>query len=209
MLTLHQIKKRYYTALILDIPQLELPAGIYWIQGANGAGKTTCMKVIAGLIPFEGEALLLGDVSSRRQPLRYRQLVNYAEAEPLYPSFLTGEDLLHLYNTTKGRGRKDLRELAGMLGADAFLQNPVSSYSSGMLKKLSLVLAFAGTPSLILLDEPLITLDSATIPILYEWIRELHTQHGVTFCITSHQPISEALPVTATLAIAHKDLIFL
>lgn len=208
MLSLQHIKKRYYTEWILDIPQLELFSGIYWIQGGNGAGKTTCLKVMAGLIPFEGEVLLQGPVSHRRQPIRYRQLVSYAEAEPVYPSFLTGEDLLSLYTATKGQGHEDLRQLAVVLDAHTFLHNPVSSYSSGMLKKLSLLLAFAGKPLVILLDEPLITLDSAAIPVLYEWIRRFHVQHGVTFCITSHQPLSDALPVTAILAIEHKDLIF-
>jgi ABC-2 type transport system ATP-binding protein len=209
MITLQHIQKKYYDTLILSIPRLELPPGIYWMQGGNGAGKTTCLKIIAGLIPFEGDVTVQTTISSKQQPVRYRQLVNYAEAEPLYPAFLTGRDLLHLHTATKGPGPENIEELATLLGVPAFLNNPVSSYSSGMLKKLSLLLAFTGTPAVILLDEPLITLDSATIPVLYDWIRRFHTQHGVTFCITSHQPIADgALPVTATLAIEHKDLVY-
>jgi ABC-2 type transport system ATP-binding protein len=207
MLTLHQIQKKYYETLILNIPELELSSGIYWVQGGNGAGKTTCLKVIAGLIPFDGDVIIQATISSKKQPVRYRQLVNYAEAEPLYPGFLTGRDLLRLHTSARGKGHEDITALAAMLGIPAFLNNPVSSYSSGMLKKLSLLLAFTGTPSLVLLDEPLITLDDAAIPVLYEWIRRFHTQHGVAFFITSHQPIGEgALPVTATLAIRNRNI---
>jgi ABC-2 type transport system ATP-binding protein len=207
MLTLYQIQKKYYDTLILNIPELELSTGIYWLQGGNGVGKTTCLKVIAGLIPFDGEVVLGTTISSKKNPIRYRQLVNYAEAEPLYPGFLTGRDLLRLHTSAKGKAYEDITALAAALGIPAFLNNPVSSYSSGMLKKLSLLLAFTGAPSLILLDEPLITLDDTAIPLLYEWVRRFHIQHGVTFCITSHQPIAEgALPVRATLSIENKRI---
>ncbi|KAA2241926.1 ATP-binding cassette domain-containing protein [Chitinophaga agrisoli] len=207
MITLHQIQKKYYDSLIISVPKLELPHGIYWMQGGNGAGKTTCLKIIAGLIPFEGDVLVKSTISSKRQPVQYRQMVSYAEAEPLYPAFLTGRDLLQLHTGARGEGYESITELSALLGIPAFIHNPVSSYSSGMLKKLSLLLAFTGRPALILLDEPLITLDTATIPILYDWIRRFHTQHGVSFVITSHQLITAGeLQLTATLVIDNKEL---
>ncbi|HEU4553136.1 MAG TPA: ATP-binding cassette domain-containing protein [Chitinophaga sp.] len=207
MLILQHVQKRYYERLIINIPQLELPAGIYWMQGGNGAGKTTCLKIMAGLIPFDGEVKINTHISSKQQPVQYRQLVNYAEAEPLYPGFLTGRDLLQLYISTKGAGYEDVHVLSTSLGIPDFINNPVSSYSSGMLKKLSLLLAFTGKPALILLDEPLITLDTAAIRELYSWIGRFHTQHGVSFLITSHQPLAAgALPVTAALALQQGQL---
>jgi ABC-2 type transport system ATP-binding protein len=206
VITLHAVKKSYQDVPILDIAQLELPAGIYWLQGENGAGKTTCMKVMAGLIPFKGEIRLNGSVSSRQHPVQFRRLINYAEAEPLYPSFLTGRDLLELYLNTKGGNREQVLETGERLGVDIFINNPVSSYSSGMLKKLSLLLAFTGNPALILLDEPLITIDTRALAVLYDLIRE-HSTRGVSFCITSHQPLdAEELTVTGTLKVAHQNI---
>lgn len=208
VITLQKVRKFYGSFEVLAIDQLVLKGGIYWLQGQNGAGKTTCMKMLAGLIPFEGEIILQGQVSSKRQPVRYRQLVNYAEAEPVYPGFLTGKDLIRLYNTTKRGDTTMTGRMATLLGIDAFVENPVSSYSSGMLKKLSLLLAFIGTPAVILLDEPLITIDTATLPVLYTLIQECY-DNGVTFCITSHQPIPPGvLPVTATLAVEHKNIVY-
>lgn len=190
VLSLQQIVKSYHNTVILNIPSLHFDNGIYWLLGGNGSGKTTSMKIMAGLIPFEGDVIVQGTVSCRKQPVPYRRLVNYAEAEPLYPGFLTGNDLFRLYISTKGKGYTDLQRFISMLGIDAFIDQPVSSYSSGMLKKLSLLLAFTGRPQVILLDEPLITLDAHSIPLLYNMIEEFHQQYAVTFCITSHQAVA-------------------
>jgi ABC-2 type transport system ATP-binding protein len=71
----------------------------------------------------------------------------------------------------------------------SYIDRPIGTYSSGMLKKLSLVLAFLGNPKLILLDEPLITIDMESLKILYSWIREQYHDKGVSFMLSSHQPL--------------------
>lgn len=207
VISLQSVKKSYQDVPVLDIPFLSLPHGIYWLQGENGAGKTTCMKVMCGLIPFKGEIILNEQVSNRLQPEAFRRLINYAEAEPLYPSFLTGRDLLELYIGTKGGDRQQVMQLCEQLGVHIYLNNPVSTYSSGMLKKLSLLLAFVGKPAIILLDEPLITIDSHALGILYELIRTFHDA-GVTFCITSHQAMDPAeITVTGILKLVDKNIV--
>jgi ABC-2 type transport system ATP-binding protein len=204
MLTLKDIVKAYHDTVILEVPTLTLDHNIYWLLGVNGAGKTTGMKVMAGLVPFKGDILVNNNISCQKQPVQYRRLVNYAEAEPLYPGFLTGNDLVSLYLQTKGNGYKDIKELITLLGINNFIHRPVSTYSSGMLKKLSLLLAFTGTPKVILLDEPLITLDTQTVPLLYNMVEEFYSQYGVTFCITSHQPVSA---VSVQLQVQGKNIV--
>ncbi|SFW50790.1 ABC transporter ATP-binding protein [Chitinophaga sancti] len=189
VLRLKNVIKAYEDHVVLNIPDLQLGYGTYWLLGGNGAGKTTCMKVMAALIPSQGE-ISVDNVQAKQQPVQFRRLVNYAEAEPVYPGFLTGKDLLHLYLKTKGKGYKDLDQIIHLLGIQEFFHRPVSGYSSGMLKKLSLVLAFTGTPKVILLDEPLITLDVQTVPLINNLVEEFHTQFGITFIISSHQPVS-------------------
>ncbi|PUZ30275.1 ABC-2 type transport system ATP-binding protein [Chitinophaga costaii] len=207
MISFNQVEKYYGDTLALSIPQLTLEAGIYWIQGENGAGKTTCLKMLAGLLPFKGQVLLDDHIDSRKAPIAYRKKVNYAVAEPLYPEFLTGHELIQLYLDTKGPGPYAVEELARTLGAGSYLQTPVGTYSSGMLKKLSLLLAFLGNPSLILLDEPLITLDVATVAAMYGLISRMHAT-GVSFMITTHQALSEeGLLLTGTLQVAHKTMV--
>src|SRR5437868_10929138 len=96
MLEMQNIKKRYNIKVVLDIPLLKIENGIYWLKGENGSGKTTLLKIIAGLLPFEGD-VKFNNVSVKKNPLAYRQKVSWAEAEPLFPLFMSGSDIVSLY----------------------------------------------------------------------------------------------------------------
>lgn len=152
MLQLTNFSKTYHGRAVLRIDSFTFASCMYWIQGANGSGKSTLLQAIAGIIPFEGDILLAGQLSVKKQAVAYRRLVNFAEAEPMFPSFLTGRELIHLFRTAKqGPPHQEDFYLEG-LQMTAYVHEPVSTYSSGMLKKLSLVLAFLGQPTCIVLD---------------------------------------------------------
>lgn len=207
MLHFTQFEKRYSNSTpVISIPSLSLKEDIYWLQGENGAGKTTLLKAIAGLIPFSGN-IQVYDTDIRKQRIQYRKLVNWADAEPLYPGFLTGIDLINFYQQTKGTDQNQLLQLIQAFGIDNYMHQKVSTYSSGMTKKLSLILAFIGTPKWILLDEPLITLDTTAIRTCLSLIHT-YQQKGVSFLITSHQSFIDTAPFTTThLQITKKTLV--
>lgn len=102
MLEISRLKKQYGATVILSVPLLSFDNGVYWIKGGNGSGKTTLLKMIAGLLPFEG-SIRLNEFDLKKNPVEYRSYVNYAEAEPLFPSFITGEDLIRLFQKAKKR----------------------------------------------------------------------------------------------------------
>jgi len=172
---------------ILDIPRLEIPQGIHWIKGRNGSGKTTFFKSIAGIIPSEGEILLSQQYEIRRNPVEYRLRVNYSEAEPLFPAFLSGKEILEFIASAKQASNSEKEQLIESLGLKLFFENPCGTYSSGMLKKLSLAMAFLGKPELIMLDEPLITIDQISVQVLTRLISDFRKEKGVSFLISSHQ----------------------
>ncbi len=205
MLHLKQFRKTYGTTEIISVSELQLSPGIYWLKGTNGSGKTTLMKSIAGMTPFEG-AIEVGGVSIKHDRLEYTSSVNYAEAEPIFPGFLTGNDLINFYRETKPTLEASIEHLSEVLGTHLFSGNRIATYSSGMTKKLSLVLAFMGTPKLILLDEPLITLDTATVENLRAIIRQ-KLNEGVSFLITSHQDIGLNDVTMQTLEVLNKTLV--
>jgi ABC-2 type transport system ATP-binding protein len=190
MLHLTNLKKTYGLRVILDIPNLILPDGAHWIKGNNGSGKTTLMKIIAGINPFEGNVVLHG-IDLIQKPLEYRQLVSFAEAEPLFPGFLTGWDLIRFVQKTRNEKDDIINSLVDYFDILSFLAYPVGTYSSGMVKKLSLLLPFIGSARLILLDEPLITLEDSFLPKLFSLIKERQAQ-GVSFLLSSHQPFQES-----------------
>jgi ABC-2 type transport system ATP-binding protein len=190
LIQITNLRKKYGSRVVLTVPDLSLGPGIHWVQGGNGSGKTTLFKTLAGLLPFEGEITFEGNLSLQQQPVACRRLVNYGEAEPLYPPFLTGHDLIRLFADSKKADPKQLGPLVEALGVNQFAYQSVGSYSSGMLKKLSLVLAFIGPARLILLDEPLITLDVAAVEVVYSLIHQARAR-GVSFLISSHQAFEE------------------
>lgn len=146
------------------------------------------LKSIGGFLFFKGQILLDG-ISLKKQGVIYRQRVNFADAEPMYPEFLTGWEMIKMFKQAKGGPENQEDQLVESMHMGSYLGNPIGTYSSGMLKKLSLVLAFLGNPRLILLDEPLITIDVASLEILYQWIADRYKAAGVTFLLSSHQPL--------------------
>lgn len=189
MLTLSKIKKHYHHFLALDIPIIKFEKGLSWIKGANGSGKTTLFKIISGIAPFDGEIILNDTISCKRNPQQYRLHVNYAPAEPVYPTFLTGKDLLDFYLSCKKGNAEQVKKLCNMFGMHEYISNPVGTYSSGMLKKFSIACAFIGNPKLMVLDEPLITLDESSANHLYDLIKET-LKSDVTIFISSHQQVN-------------------
>jgi ABC-2 type transport system ATP-binding protein len=209
MLHFQKFEKRYGNFPALKIDELTIPAGIYWIKGVNGSGKSTLLKSIAGILSFKGDILLNNSISITKQPVAYRKLVNFAEAEPLFPEFLTGMEMISLFADAKGAPAGQAQQLIESMLMTAYVDRPVGSYSSGMMKKLSLLLAFLGKPEVILLDEPLITIDTASLKILYTWMAERHAQQGTSFLLTSHQPLDPAeLPAATELLVDNQTLNF-
>jgi ABC-2 type transport system ATP-binding protein len=188
MLHFVEFKKFYGNYPALTIADFNIEPGIYWIKGVNGSGKSTLLKSIAGILAFNGDIVLDGGISIKKQPVNYRKLVNFAEAEPLFPEFLTGKEMVNLFASAKDAPAGQQLHFIESMKMQSYIDRPIGTYSSGMLKKLSLVLAFLGNPKLILLDEPLITIDTESLKILYSWIREQHDK-GVSFMLSSHQAL--------------------
>jgi len=205
MLEFIQFEKAYGSRPILSIPSCRLDQGSYWLQGPNGSGKTTLLRIIAGIISFKGDIRLEG-YSLRRDPIAYRRAVSWADAEPRYPAFLTGNDLLSFYLSIRKAPFSQAEQLISAFSMAAYIPTRIGSWSDGMIKKLSLVLAFLGAPSLIVLDEPLVTLDTVSVQLLYEMIR-YHRGQGRSFLFTSHQDIElSSLPIERRIFIRDQTI---
>lgn len=205
MIFFTQFEKKYGAFTALQVSQQNIPPGIHWLKGQNGSGKTTLLKCLAGLLPFTGD-ISLYELNARKQRVNYRAQVNYGEAEPLYPDFLSAHDLIRFVAKTRQAKQPQVDNLVGTLGIQQFLYQPCGTYSSGMLKKLSLLLALLGNSKLVLLDEPLITLDTSTVDRLYELIRQ-YASAGRSFLLSSHQEFSaNKLPIEGTYEVRNKTI---
>lgn len=190
MLLLKDIDKKYGSSTILLFHEWKIDSGIFWIKGGNGTGKTTLFRVITGQTPFSGE-VELQHIALKKDPINFRSKISYAEAEPQYPAFITGRELINFYMDIRQSGQDEVDELASIFMMTEFLDHKVGGYSSGMIKKLSLICAFIGDVELYILDEPLITIDLESTIKLYELIR-FKAQQGKSFLLSSHHEIDPA-----------------
>lgn len=190
-LILKQIEKKYGSNTVLAFDEWKISSGIYWLKGGNGTGKTTLFRIIAGQTPFSGQ-VLLNDIDLKKEPIQFRAKISYAEAEPQYPLFITGRELLRFYQEVRTATEQEVIELSLLFEMDAFLDQKIGSYSSGMLKKLSLICAFLGDIDLYILDEPLITIDIAAADKLFNLIKR-KAKEGRSFLLSSHQEINRDL----------------
>ena len=187
MLEFTHLEKFYGRRRVLSIPSHTLAPGSYWLQGPNGAGKTTLLRIISGIISFKGDVSLDGH-SLRHDPIAYRRAISWADAEPRYPAFITGNDMLSFYLSVRKAPSSQAEALLSAFSMQNYISTRIGTWSDGMIKKLSIVLAFLGAPSLIVLDEPLVTLDTASVQLLYQLIRDYRSQ-GRSFLFTSHQEV--------------------
>lgn len=206
LLSLTNINKTYGSHEVLNFSEWNVDEGIHWLTGGNGTGKSTLFRIISGQIPFKGEVQVNG-VSLRKEPVRFRSKIGFAEAEPQYPLFIKGNELLDFYAETRKVDREYAEELAHHFEMTAFLQNVIGSYSSGMLKKLSLICALIGNADLYILDEPLITIDIQSAEKLNKLITEKASQ-GKSFLISSHQEVrNDQLKIDSIYQIINKQII--
>ncbi len=207
MFSIQSYKKSYNGRTILSIPNLNLTTGIYWIKGVNGSGKSTLFQSIAQYIPHQGYFTLdaiRGDLSSRI----FLKKLSYSEAEPQFPPFLTQKELLLFTAQCRGIDFKLMQELAELFSTTDYWNNPVHTYSSGMLKKTGLIMALAGRQSLVILDEPFTTIDDTSRDLLKKHIRTSQQKDGTMFLISSHEDAQAyALPYTASYEIKNQQLI--
>ncbi|NCD71904.1 ABC transporter ATP-binding protein [Mucilaginibacter agri] len=207
MLQFVNFQKNYGNFAALKIDELQIGQGLYWLKGVNGSGKSTLLKSVAGMLSFNGDVLLDGNISVKKDAVNYRRLVSFAEAEPLFPEFLTGREMINLFAKARGAEAGQEELYIESMQMQHYVDRPIGSYSSGMNKKLSLLLAFLGRPRLILLDEPLITIDTESLLILYKWINERQEQEGTSFILSSHQALDrEILPNAGELLIENQTL---
>lgn len=205
-LTLNNISKNYGSHIVLEFDEWKIDSGIYWLKGGNGTGKTTLFRIISGQTPFDG-TVLLDELNLKKQPTKFRSKISYAEAEPQYPQFITGKELLDFYKDARKASQIDIDSLTDLFEMTQFLNQKVGGYSSGMLKKLSIICAFIGDVELYILDEPLITIDTASADKLYQLILE-KSKEGRSFLLSSHQEIDkDKLTINEVFTIENKKVV--
>jgi ABC-2 type transport system ATP-binding protein len=171
------------------------PAEIYGFLGPNGAGKSTMVRMLTTLIsPTEGRALVAGhDVAGEPEAVRLR--IGVALQDAALDPKQTGRETLdlqaRLYGLSAADRSRRVVELAELVGIGAALDRRVGTYSGGMARRLDLAAALVHQPEVLFLDEPTTGLDPASRARVWEEVRRLNTELGMTIFLTT-QYLEEA-----------------
>lgn len=178
------VSQRYGSMTVLHDLNLNLGEGeVLGLFGHNGAGKTTSMKLILGLLaPSEGQVKVLGRAPN--DPQVRRQLGYLPENVTFYPQ-LSGRETLRHFARLKGAALTQVDELLEQVGLAHAADRRVKTYSKGMRQRLGLAQALLGEPKLLLLDEPTVGLDPIATQDLYQLIDRLR-QRGTSIILCSH-----------------------
>ncbi len=178
------VSQRYGSMTVLHDLNLNLGEGeVLGLFGHNGAGKTTSMKLILGLLaPSEGQVKVLGRAPN--DPQVRRQLGYLPENVTFYPQ-LSGRETLRHFARLKGAAQSQVDELLEQVGLAHAADRRVKTYSKGMRQRLGLAQALLGEPKLLLLDEPTVGLDPIATQDLYQLIDRLR-QRGTSIILCSH-----------------------
>ncbi|HIC83901.1 MAG TPA: ATP-binding cassette domain-containing protein, partial [Nitrososphaerales archaeon] len=163
---------------------------IFGFLGPNGAGKTTTIKVLTTLLQPTNGQVNIATFDVRKKPDSVRSSIG------IVPQALTLDDDLKgmanlllsakLYHVPDKIAKERADELLKLVGLKDAAERDVSTYSGGMRKRLELIIGLIHNPKVLFLDEPTLGLDIQTRSVIWDYLKKLNKENGLTIFITTH-----------------------
>ncbi|GEP19043.1 ATP-binding cassette domain-containing protein [Pediococcus argentinicus] len=204
-LTLRDVEKQFGRSKVLKGVNLTVKKGeIYGLIGANGAGKSTIMRMVTGLSPTKvGEITLLGQKLGNNYQQSLRRTGSIIESPTFYKNLSVKQNLMVIAKQ-KGlvNAKKEVEEVINFVGLTAKYKSKSSSLSLGQRQRLGLGIALLGNPDFLILDEPINGLDPSGIIEFRKLLQDLNHNRQTTILISSHI-LSELYQVATTFGFIH------
>lgn len=199
MLTINNYSKAYnkdhfaVSGLSLNVDSGDLFAFI----GHNGAGKSTTIKSIVGILPFDDGDILIDGISIKKDPIACKKMIAYIPDNPDIYDSLTGIQYLNfiadIFKVDKTTRKTIIDKYASEFELTNDLNNLISSYSHGMKQKLVIISALVHSPKLLILDEPFVGLDPKATYLVKKAMVEFCENGGAIFFSTHVLEVAEKL----------------
>lgn len=186
MITFDHVTKKFggFTA-INDLSFAVVPQQAIALWGANGAGKTTVIKCLLGLLRYTGQIRVAG-FDAQRQGRDARKLLGYVPQELAFYDDLSTSDTARFFAQLKKTPVQQVAAVLDQVGLADHLAKPVRALSGGLKQRLALGLALLGDPPILVLDEPTSNLDVGTRNTFLHLLAQVKAA-GKTIVFTSHR----------------------
>ena len=198
------LRRSFGDHVVLDGIDLNVPPGtVFSLLGANGAGKTTAVKILSTLIHADGGSARVAGHDLAAEPDAVRAAIGVTGQFSAVDNLLTGSENLilmaDLHHLGRVAGRRRAAELLDQFDLVDAARKPAATYSGGMRRRLDLAMTLVGTPQVIFLDEPTTGLDPRSRRGMWQIVREL-VAGGVTIFLTT-QYLDEADELADRIAV--------
>ncbi|WP_218589058.1 ATP-binding cassette domain-containing protein [Pseudonocardia oceani] len=203
-ITASGLRRSFGDHVVLDGIDLDVPRGsVLALLGANGAGKTTVVRILSTLIRADAGTARIAGHDLDTEPGAVRAAIGVTGQFSAVDDLLTGRENLvlmaDLHHLGRAAGRVRVAELLERLDLVDAADRPASTYSGGMRRRLDLAMTLVGTPQVIFLDEPTTGLDPRSRRAVWDVVREL-VADGVTILLTT-QYLEEADELADRIAV--------
>jgi len=162
---------------------------IFAFIGHNGAGKTTMIKCIMGILDFEEGDILVDNKSIKEEPLECKRIMAYVADNPDLYENMKAIDFINficdMYEVSEDIRRENTTRYAKMFEIEDKLNDDISSFSHGMKQKIALIAALAHNPKVLIMDEPFVGLDPKAVYDMKEIMRDM-AKDGKTIFFSTH-----------------------
>jgi ABC-2 type transport system ATP-binding protein len=187
---LANVSKSYSDVTAVDHLDLEVRKGeIIGLLGPNGSGKSTTLKMILGLVKADSGSINVLGINVSDDPMAVKKQLGYVPEAPRVYEFLTGLEFLDfagdIYGMKLDEKKKRIDEFLKALSLEGREGDMISAYSEGMKQKVIIISAIMHKPELLIMDEPITSLDPKSARIVKDLLRRLASQ-GVTTIMSTH-----------------------
>lgn len=198
MLEIKNYSKSYGNKKAADNICLSVDAGdIFGFIGHNGAGKSTTIRAVVGVMDFEEGEIFIDGHSVKNEPLECKKVTAYIPDNPDLYEHLTGIQYLNfiadVFKIDSENRASLIKKYADMFEITSSLGDPISSFSHGMKQKLAIISALLHNPKLLVLDEPFVGLDPKAALTLKNIMKDLCAKGSAVFFSTHVLEVAEKL----------------